>query len=220
MSNNDQRRYWVKSIRRDQIEGDFADLLKQLQPSAPMLEVVKAMFADAWEQRRRQAAAFAESAKRELTRIEAKIENLLDRIIDAPTDGVASSYEKRLAKLESEKLLLTGKTAKSGKPQRPFGEMFELALGFLSNPCILWEKGGLQGQHTVLKLAFGQKLAYCKKEGFRTPQVSVPFVLFGVWKKDSQMADRQGFEPWMGLHPCRFSRPVHSTTLPSVLNMM
>jgi len=184
-----------KSIRRDQIEGDFADLLKQLQPSAPMLEVVKTMFTDAWEQRRTQAAAFAENARRELAKLEGKIEQLLDRIIDAPTDGVVSSYEKRLAKLESEKLLLTEKTAKSGKPTRPFGEMFELALGFLSNPCILWEKGGLQRRHTVLKLAFGQKLAYCKKEGFRTPQVSVPFGLFGVLGNESHVAEREGFEP-------------------------
>ena len=26
------------------------------------------------------------------------------------------------------------------------------------------------------------------------------------------MADRQGFEPWVGLHPQRFSRPPRSTT--------
>ena len=30
------------------------------------------------------------------------------------------------------------------------------------------------------------------------------------------VAERQGFEPWKDLHPCRFSRPVHSTTLPSL----
>jgi hypothetical protein len=28
------------------------------------------------------------------------------------------------------------------------------------------------------------------------------------------MAEGQGFEPWIGLTLCRFSRPVHSTTLP------
>jgi len=28
------------------------------------------------------------------------------------------------------------------------------------------------------------------------------------------MAERQGFEPWVGSHPQRFSRPPHSTTLP------
>ena len=33
------------------------------------------------------------------------------------------------------------------------------------------------------------------------------------------VAERQGFEPWKDLHPCRFSRPVHSTTLPSLRNI-
>ncbi len=28
------------------------------------------------------------------------------------------------------------------------------------------------------------------------------------------MAERVGFEPTKGSHPCRFSRPVHSTALP------
>ena len=31
-----------------------------------------------------------------------------------------------------------------------------------------------------------------------------------------ELADRVGFEPTKGLHPCRFSRPVHSTALPPV----
>ena len=29
-----------------------------------------------------------------------------------------------------------------------------------------------------------------------------------------KMAEEQGFEPWEDFHPRRFSRPVHSTTLP------
>ena len=28
------------------------------------------------------------------------------------------------------------------------------------------------------------------------------------------VAEEQGFEPWEDFHPRRFSRPVHSTTLP------
>ena len=31
---------------------------------------------------------------------------------------------------------------------------------------------------------------------------------------EKQMAEEQGFEPWEDFHPRRFSRPVHSTTLP------
>ena len=32
----------------------------------------------------------------------------------------------------------------------------------------------------------------------------------------NKMAERQGFEPWKGVNPCWFSRPVHSTALPSL----
>lgn len=31
-----------------------------------------------------------------------------------------------------------------------------------------------------------------------------------------KVAEAQGFEPWEDFHPRRFSRPVHSTTLPSL----
>lgn len=31
---------------------------------------------------------------------------------------------------------------------------------------------------------------------------------------ETPMAEREGFEPPMGLHPCRISSAVHSTTLP------
>ena len=34
------------------------------------------------------------------------------------------------------------------------------------------------------------------------------------------MAEEQGFEPWEDFHPRRFSRPVHSTTLPLLRLML
>ena len=36
------------------------------------------------------------------------------------------------------------------------------------------------------------------------------------YMKRRELAEAQGFEPWEGFHPRRFSRPVHSTTLPSL----
>ena len=34
------------------------------------------------------------------------------------------------------------------------------------------------------------------------------------------MAEEEGFEPSKGFHPCRFSRPVHSTALPPLRKKM
>ena len=33
---------------------------------------------------------------------------------------------------------------------------------------------------------------------------------------EGRLAERQGFEPWKAVTPCWFSRPVHSTALPSL----
>ncbi len=41
-------------------------------------------------------------------------------------------------------------------------------------------------------------------------------VITVTWRNDwsGKLAERQGFEPWVGSHRQRFSRPPHSTTLP------
>ena len=47
----------------------------------------------------------------------------------------------------------------------------------------------------LLKLAFTDKLAYCRNEGFRTPQVAVPFRILGNFAQKDKLAERKGFEP-------------------------
>ena len=44
-----------KSIPRDKLEGDIGALIKTLQPSQNLFELVKVMFRDAWTQRSAQA---------------------------------------------------------------------------------------------------------------------------------------------------------------------
>ena len=46
--------------------------------------------------------------------------------------------------------------------------------------------------------------------------MNIEFQTIGELFAVQEVAERQGFEPWKDLHPCRFSRPVHSTTLPSL----
>ncbi|MEM1346876.1 MAG: recombinase family protein, partial [Pseudomonadota bacterium] len=123
-----------KSIRRDRLEDDFQALLATLQPTEPALAVARAMFTDIWQQRLDQAKALASGAKRQAAKLERQIEQLLDRIIAADSPAVISAYETRIAILEREKLIWTEKAANQGQPKRPFDEVFELAMTFLSNP--------------------------------------------------------------------------------------
>ena len=74
--------------------------------------------------------------------------------------------------------------------------MFEPAMTFLASPWKIWESGVLEAQRTVLKLVFADQLAYSQKEGFRTPETTIPFkVLAAIQGPEMQMARPAGFEP-------------------------
>lgn len=110
--------------------------------------------------------------------------------------AMVTTYEKRLTRLESEKALLAEKAARSRQPQRTFEDLFEHAMRFLANPCILWDSERLEDKRAVLKLAFSDRLAYCRDQGFRTPKIALPFkVLQDFQTPKFEMARPGGLEP-------------------------
>ena len=187
-----------KSIKRDALEGEFEELLQRIEPSQGLFKLVKAMFRDAWDMRLAQAAHTATELTTGIKRIEAQIEQLLDRIVDASNDSVISAYEKRIGKLEREKVLMEEKSVTAGKPRMTLEESFEHALQFLSNPLKIWTNTDLALKKTVLRLAFSEPLPYCRNEGLRTPNLAFPFKALGEFCSGKCEM----------VHPERFERPT------------
>lgn len=185
-----------KSIPRQKIEDEFEALLGAMQPAGNIFQIARSMFKELWDHRLKHRAALAQSVKREVNKIEKQIEQFLDRIVNTDTPSVITAYESRIAKLEQEKLLMTENLASCGKPQRPFGEMFEHAMAFLQNPQKLWASKRLEDKRAVLKLTFSDRLAYCRNQGFRTPQTALPFKALGLIQSgECELARQEGFEP-------------------------
>ena len=92
------------------------------------------MFHDAWDMRLAKASEATNGVKANIKQIEKQVDQLLDRIVDASSDSVVSAYQKRVAKLEREKVLAEEKLAQSEKPRHTFEESFEHAMQFLANP--------------------------------------------------------------------------------------
>jgi len=157
-----------KSIRRDVLEGDFAGLIKDLQPTEGLFAVTKRMFKDAWGQRQQQADANNKILHTQRKTIAKQIEGLLDRIVESDSGTVIAAYEKRIDKLEKEKLIIDEKLSNQAPKQDTFEQLFEHALS----------------------------IAYSRQTGIRTPKTTLPFkVLGGVLGKKCEMADWGGFEP-------------------------
>jgi site-specific DNA recombinase len=185
-----------KSIRRDELEGEFEALLQTLQPKAKLFELAKAMFIDLWNMRLAQADQVAKSLKTSMQQIDKQIEQLLDRIVEASNASVVAAYEKRISKLEQEKFLTQEHIENAGKPRHTQEELFELSFKFLSSPWNIWKNNDLAWKKTVLRLAFVEPISYSRNEGVRTPKIAMPFkALAEISCSEKEMAHRGGFEP-------------------------
>ncbi|KAB2877740.1 MAG: hypothetical protein F9K38_12185 [Pseudorhodoplanes sp.] len=106
--------------------------------------------------------------EREAEQVERQIQKLLHRVVEAGSDAVIKVYEKRIATLERQALVLREKSEKTARPKQPFDELFELAVQFLANPSKLWASGKMEHRNLVLRLTFAERLCYCAESGFRT----------------------------------------------------
>ncbi len=169
-----------KTIPRGKIEGEFEELLGSVQPTKGLVELATQMFRDAWNIQTEKSAAIGAALKRDIRKIEAKIEQTVDSVVEATNPRVIAAYEKRIESLEMDKLALLEKGQNLGKPRAPFGELLELSIRFLSNPCNIWKNGGYELKQMVLRLVFPSHLHYCRETGFRTPETTLPFAVFGA----------------------------------------
>jgi hypothetical protein len=84
------------------------------------------------------------------------------------------------------------KIANCGRPLRSFDETLRTSLDFLANPCNLWGSERLEHKKAVVKLAFADRLAYVRNEGFRTPALSLPFKVLADFKSSESKMARPG----------------------------
>ena len=184
-----------KSVRRDKIEGEFETLLQSVEPTEGLFRVASAMFRDLWVHRAAQAETQAKALKDRLAKIDSQVSQLLTRILDTSVPSVIGAYEEKVQKLESDKLLIKERLATEGRPVSSFDDTLRTALAFLANPCNLWSSERLEDRRAVLKLTFAERLRYKRNEGFRTPDLALPFkVLAGFLPGKNEMARPERFE--------------------------
>ena len=164
-----------KSIARDKLEGQFAELLGRLQPSQSLVRVAMAMLKDCWDARVARAEQIASAFKEEAVECEKQIADLLDRIVDATNPRVVKAYEKRIAETEQRRLVALEKAAEQYEPSISRESLIKHTLKYLSAPKTLWDTGVLELQRLVLKLTFAGHIRYDKVNGIKLPELTAPF---------------------------------------------
>jgi site-specific DNA recombinase len=170
--------WYGKSIRRDDMEAQFVDLLDALRPSPEFYELARELFFDLWEARRNHSEKGRTQLIAEASRIDKQVTQLVDRIVNSDSETLISAYEERLRRLEVEKAEMRERIANCGRPVTDFATTYRTAMSFLENPRKLWDSDALEDKRAVLKLAFVSRIAYVRGRGFRTAKTSIPFSIF------------------------------------------
>ncbi len=82
----------------------------------------------------KQADAIKASVKRDIAGLDQQLDRVLDRIVETNNVSVITACEKKIAKLERDKLILTDKLDRNTKPKHTLDEIFEPSMVFLSSP--------------------------------------------------------------------------------------
>ncbi len=167
-----------------------------MQPTQKLFDIAEAMLTDAWEMRQSEARSKKEEMTKHLRKVEKDIETTVDRLIEATNRTVVSAYERRIQKLEEEKILLEEKSQNCLPAPGHFEDFIEHSLRFLATPWEIYKNGDLPLKQLVLRLAFSERLRYSRKSGYRTPKVSLPFKLLADAQEDkSHLVRVKGLEP-------------------------
>jgi len=89
--------------------------------------------------------------------------------------AVIETYESKIGELNKQKALLLDTLKNQSEPKGSMAEKLEPALTFLSSPWKIWESGSVAARRLVLKLAFTDRIRYCRNEGARTAKLAFPF---------------------------------------------
>lgn len=188
-----------KSIKRDQMEGEFGALIEKIMPSKGALEMAQALFRQLWDNEVQGMEKRVQSLRAKLTPIEQKIDRLLDQVVEANDPTLIAAYEKKIKSLGEEKLVLSEKIQSGGQTRSSFDEAVRTLMRWMKNPRVLWLSEALEDKRAFLKLTFGGHLVYKRFEGFRTPETTLPFRLLGGLEcSNCMVAERVGFEPTKG----------------------
>ncbi len=194
-----------KSVRKETLERDFELLLRKLRPSEGLFNLAFQMFRDLWDAKATSVEERSSAIRTELAGIGRKIDQLIDRLVDATSDSVASAYDRKVKELETQRAALTERMATVGRPLGDFGDTYRTAFDFLANPLKLWNSPHLEDRRAVLRLVFAERLPYQRGRGYRTAQVSAPFRLLGIFGVREDLVEQNGIEPSTSCMPCKRS---------------
>ena len=157
-----------KMLRKADVEKDFYELIQRnkLKPESGDLAV--SVFDEVWAQETttlKWQDRISEHRKEELKK---KVKDLAEMARKAKSEAVQRAYEAEIEDAAIEVANLEDSSATGKDLSIPYRTAMVKATGTLENPMAVWDSVDVHEQHRLFFFLFEAKLAYDKKDGYRT----------------------------------------------------
>ena len=185
-----------KSIRKNEMEGCFEDLLRTLAPSEAVLDLTRMILRESWATKRREFVAGKCGLDQKIKDIDVQIASFMGRLLETKSREMITHYESHVMSLKRQREILAARAREMSEVDTSLEGSVETVFDFIKKPLSLWENGDLYDKRLVLKLAFAQKIAFRRDYGFETAELSLPFkVMRDFLSQKEKMVEATGIEP-------------------------
>ena len=171
-----------KSINRDILHKEFTEVLKNITPKKDVLKCFENIFLDLLKERKNNFDKHEETIQKEISIIDKKINNYIERIWSASNEKLIENYEIQIENLEREKSEVNEKLDKKNYHLKNLWTILNDKLKKVSNGLSIWNWVSLEKKKDFIKMVFPDWIPINKKKQVWTTAFSLIYQAFEVSK--------------------------------------
>jgi site-specific DNA recombinase len=167
-----------KSIKADDIHDGLDTLLKEMKPCDEVVGLAKVIFEDVWQETMKEESKIKTSLIAQKLQLEEEIASLVAKSGKAISETVERQYEKQIENKAIELEAIEEELEKEYDFTVPNRTAFGQVMKVLQSPYSVWSSYDTRRKQRFFSFIFEGNLLYSKKEGYRTPNYSLPIRIF------------------------------------------
>lgn len=159
---------FYKSLRGEDVEDDFTDLLERTRMKPDVEELSIAVFDRVWDEEAEAVKWHEQNVEQRKIELQKKMKQLAERAGGTTSEIVARAYEAQIEEAGTELKKLEATSTIGLDLSVPYRTALDKSVGMLKNPVSTWDLFDVHEQQRLFFFLFEDKLAYTKNEGYRT----------------------------------------------------
>ena len=162
------------SIRKEDLENEFIDLLESLVPTNDFLHYFKDIVMDVWESKQQELSRKISSLQSQLSDLRNRRSRIINAFLHEQTI-TQNVYEEELASVTAGLSDTQTEISSLQEKDLDIDRLFNASAWVLRNSSNTWVSADLEGKQRLQQALFPDGLEYSMEEGYSNPRIAKAF---------------------------------------------